>query len=340
MHTLDFKGQSRFAWMHAALAMLICLALIGGCSKSSPSASSSQTTASGAQTTDSDIESRFVVLSPAIGVMLRDIGFEDSIVGRHSYDTALSKSIPVVGSHVDIDYELLITLEPTDLFFERNSVGIPERAIALAKEHGWHIWTYELNTLDDIALAVDDLYLKLVGFQEKKTSDDNFLNIDIDPTAKFDIELPSARLAKSWSPIGRAAAGAGRVLILGSVDPPGAMGPGSFHAQLVGRLGVTSAIADGGMWQELDYEDIIGLAPDSILVFIPKAPGPSDLIGEPVEMTWEQIQAKVGGIASLPIPASEHQRIGVIEHPLGLMPSTSLGQVADEIAAAIRGWDE
>lgn len=268
--------------------------------------------------------------------MLRDLGFEDSIVGKHTYDTALSDSVAVVGSHIDVDYEMLITLSPSDLFFERNSVEIPQRVQDLAAEHDWQIWTYELNTLDDIATTIDDLYLKLVGFKEKQVNDDNFL--DFDPTAKFDVELPSARLASSWSPIGRAASEAGRTLILASVDPPGAMGPGSFHAQLIDRLGIEAAIVDGGMWQELDFEDIIDLAPDSILVFMPTSPSSDDLIGEPVAMIWAQIQAKIGGIASLPIPAVEHQRIAIIEHPLGLLPSSSLGQVADEITAAVRAW--
>ncbi len=321
---------------YSRILFLLALVLMVGCSKSPPDSASS----SSAKEKIEQSESRFVVFSPAIGVMLRDLGFEDSIVGKHAYDTALSDSIAVVGSHIDIDYEMLITLSPSDVFFERNSVAIPERVRALAAEHDWQIWTYELKTLDDIATTIDDLYLKLVGFNEKQVDDDNILDFDIDPTIKFDVELPSARLARSWSPIGRAASGAGRTLILASVDPPGAMGPGSFHAQLIGRLGIEEAIVDGGMWQELDFEDMIDLAPDSILVFMPSNPGSDDLIGEPEPRSWAQIQAKVGEIASLPIPAVENQRIAIIEHPLGLLPSSSLGQVADEIALAVRNWHE
>ncbi len=306
-----------------------------GCSKSPADASSPASTKAQIE----EAEARFVVFSPAIGVMLRDLGFEDSIVGKHTYDTALSDSIAVVGSHIDIDYEMLITLAPSDLFFERNTIEIPQRVRTLADENDWQIWSYELKTLDDIATTIDDLYLKLVGFKEKQVDDDNFLDFDIDPTAKFDVELPSARLASAWSPIGRAASNAGLMLILASVDPPGAMGPGSFHAQLIGRLGIEAAIVDGGMWQELDLEDIIDLAPDSILVFMPSKPSSDDLIGEPEPMTWEQIQAKVGKVSTLPIPAVEHQRIAIIEHPLGLLPSSSLGQVADEITTAVRAWD-
>jgi ABC-type Fe3+-hydroxamate transport system substrate-binding protein len=282
---------------------------------------------------------RMVVFSPAIGVMLQGLGFEDKIVGRHSYDTALSKTIPVVGSHIEIDYEILITVEPTDLFFEINTTEIPDRVSQLADEHEWQIWTYELKTLDDIAQGVDDLYLKLVGFPEPEPRTE-LLDFEVNPTSRFDIELPSARLARSWSPMGRSASNAGRMLILAGVDPPGAMGPGSFHAQMIERLGVKPALTTGGMWQELDLEDIISLNPDSIILFMPKTDDPADLIGEPVVMSQEEIFAKLGAISSLDISAVRKNQIAVVEHPLGLLPSTSLGQVADQVRAIIDSWNE
>jgi len=317
--------------------MLIALGvMLIGCSKSSPTPKPGDAI----EQTSETIESRFVVLSPAIAVMLRDLGFEDSIVAKHSYDSVLSDSIPAAGSHLDIDYELLIELEPTDVFFEKLATDLPERFRTLADEHDWRIWTYELKTLDDIATTIDDLYLKLVGFPDPVKTDDNLLNFEIDPTARFNIELPSARLARSWSPMGKVATNAGRILILAGVDPPGAMGPGSFHAQLIERLGITPAIEEGGMWQELDFEDIIELAPDSILIFTPKQPDANDLVGEPEIMNWDEIVTKVGKLATLPIPAAASHRIAIIEHPLGLLPSSSLGQVADEIAAAVRRWDQ
>jgi len=318
-----------------AISLIAAVALTS-CTKAPATPPVSNT--EGASQTQSASESRFAVFSPALGEMLQGLGFEDSIVGKHSFDLALSDSIPVMGSHIEIDYELLITLEPTDLFFEQNTTEIPERVRTLASANGWQIWTYRLNTLDDIAGAVDDLYLKLVGFPEKTIDDTNFMNPDLDPTSRFEIELPSARLARAWSPIGRDAAGARRVLLLASVDPPGAMGPGSFHAQLLDRLGITPAIDDGAQWQELDYEDIIALAPDSIIVFMPRALDADDLIGEPIPMDWATISAKLGGIARLPIPAAENHQIAIIDDPLGLLPSTSLARVADEIRAAIEGW--
>ena len=319
--------------------MLSILSMFMGCNRS-PTNNQQSTNAKTESTQSDQVEARRIaVFSPAIGVMLRDLGFEDSIVGRHAYDNALSTSIPVIGSHLDIDYELLITLEPTDMFFERNTIAIPDRLTELATEHSWTIWTYQLSTLDDIATTMDDLYLKLVGFPDQLIDTKDPFDLPIDPSARLDIELPSARLAQSWSPMGRSALSAGRMLVLAGVDPIGAMGPGSFHAQLIERMGISPAIVDGGMWQELDYEDLIKLAPDSIVVLNPKTPNSLDQIGEPEKMSWDQIRAKVGAIADLPIPASINHRIAIIEHPLGLLPSSSLSQIADELAIIVHEWD-
>lgn len=281
-------------------------------------------------------EPRIAVFSPAIGIMLRDLGYEDQIVGRHSFDTALSQSIPVVGSHIEIDDEMLIGTEPTILIFERNSIAIPERITALADERGWAIWTYRLESLDDIANTLDDLYLKLVGFPEDANSDGDPLTFETDPAKRFDVDLPSARLARAWSPVGRDAELAGRTLLLAGTDPAGALGPGSFHAQLAERMGIANALTTGGMWQELDLEDLIELAPDSILIFDPRDDQPA--IGAPEPMGWDEIEAALGPIASLPIPAVESRRVGVITHPQALLPSSTLAQVADEIRDTLAQW--
>lgn len=283
---------------------------------------------------------RLAVFSPALGVMLQGLGYEDQIVGRHAYDTALSESIPVVGSHIEIDYELLLGLHPTHLIFEETAFAIPDRLREMVAAQHWKIWTYRLQTLDDIAAAVDDLYLKLHGPPRPDIGDDP-LHPNPDPMHAFEAELPSARLARAWSPVEPALArSAGRVLLLAGVDPVGAMGPGSFHAQMIQRMGLTGAITDGGMWQELDYEDLIELAPDSIIVLLPRARSKAPAIGKPEPLTWEQIRARVGAIADLPIPAARDHKIAIIDDPLALLPSTSLATVGDEIRKTLAQWRE
>ena len=314
------------------LASLVLIMLLA-CSKSADSANPSA--AEQASEPDSP---RFAVFSPAIGIMLRDLGFEDDIVGRHSYDNALSTSIPVVGSHIDIDDEMLISADPNILIFEENTIAIPDRIRMLAEDRGWAVWTYKLESLDDIATTMDDLYLKLVGFPADANADGDPTTFDINPTERFDVELPSARLVRSWAPMGDGAAVAGRTLLLAGTDPAGALGPGSFHAQMIQRMGITPALVEGGMWQELDLEDIITLAPDSILIFSPQEETQS--VGEPRPMTWPQIEQTLGPIATLDLPAVRARRVGVITHPQGLLPSSTLGQVADEIRKTLAAWRE
>jgi ABC-type Fe3+-hydroxamate transport system substrate-binding protein len=314
------------------LALLVLIALIA-CSKSADTADPSAAD----QTSEPD-SPRFAVFSPAIGIMLRDLGFEDDIVGRHSYDNALSESIPVVGSHIDIDDEMLITADPSILIFEENTIAIPDRIRTLAEDRGWAIWTYTLESLDDIATTMDDLYLKLVGFPADANADGDPTTFDVNPTTRFDVELPSARLVRSWAPMGDDATVAGRTLLLAGTDPAGALGPDSFHAQMIQRMGITPALVDGGMWQELDLEDIITLAPDSIIIFSPQDSTQS--VGEPAPMTWSQIEQALGPVAALDLPAIRTRRVGVITHPQGLLPSSTLGQVADEIRRTLATWRE
>ncbi|MHA7814326.1 MAG: substrate-binding domain-containing protein [Phycisphaerales bacterium] len=320
--------------MRTFLSILSALLLLtlSACSRD---ASSSPQTANQSRQSE---EPTFAVFSPAIGVMLRDLGFEDDIVGRHSFDSALSESIPVVGTHIEIDDEMLITLDPSILIFEENSIAIPERIREMAESRGWSIWTYQLRSLDDVAQTMDDLYLKLVGFPSDANSDGDPTTFEVDPTKRFHVELPSARLARSWAPMGPDAQIAGRTLLLAGTDPAGALGLGSFHAQMIERMGIIPALQDGGMWQELDLEDLITLAPDSILIFSPQ--NDTQAIGEPEPMGWDEIEETLGPIASLDLPALRTRRVGVITHPQGLLPSSTLSQVADEIRETLAHWRE
>jgi ABC-type Fe3+-hydroxamate transport system substrate-binding protein len=283
-----------------------------------------------ATASDLPAPTRIVVLSPALGVILQDLGLEDDIVGKHAWDMALAESILAVGTHDDPDLESILRLEPTHIIVQDMEAKVPESLRRLAAEHGWQVWGFPLLTLDDIALCTDELHLRLVGEPEPDPT-------SIDPTERLARERPSARLADAWSDRGPPAKSAGRVLLLAGVDPAGAMGPGSFHHQLIERLGAAPAITNGGPWQELDHEDILRLAPDAIILFRPRA-ADSSAVGAPTEMSADQILQALGGIAALDIPAVRERRLGVVDHPLGLIPATSLADVADEIAALFAAW--
>ncbi len=275
---------------------------------------------------------RIVVLSPALGVILRDLGMEDDIVGKHAWDMALAGSIPAVGTHDDPDLESILRLRPSHLVVQEMEARVPESLRRMAAEQGWTLWSFPLLTLDDIATSADDLHMRLVGEPARDPT-------TIDPTEHLARERPSARLADAWSDRGAPARAAGRVLLLAGVDPAGAMGPGSFHHQLIERLGAAPALSTGGPWQELDHEDILRLAPDAILLFRP-APTDPNPVGLRARPTRAEALAALGGIAGLDIPAVREGRVAIIDHPLGLLPASSLAEVADEIAQAFEHWPD
>ncbi len=275
---------------------------------------------------------RIVVLAPALGVILLDLGLEDRIVGKHAWDMALGVSIPAVGTHDDPDLESILRLNPTHVIVQDMEARIPESLRRMAAEQGWQLWGFPLLTLDDIAVTTDELYLRLIGEPEPDPT-------AIDPTERLGRERPSARMADAWSDRGAPARAAGRVLLLAGVDPAGAMGPGSFHHQLIERLGATPAITSGGPWQVLDHEDILRLAPDAIVLFRP-APMDHHAVGERIRPTAAEALAALRGIGSLDIPAVRSGRVAIIDHPLGLLPASSLAEVGEEIAGLFEAWAE
>jgi ABC-type hemin transport system substrate-binding protein len=260
-------------------------------------------------------EVRLIALSPALAVIIRDLGRADLVVGRHTWDMGLNASIPTVGTHDDPDLETMLRLRPTHIIVQEMQTRVPQSLRRMAEQQNWTIWSYPLLTLDDITAAVDGLHDAMNDATNSPTTDS-----------------PAARLTTAWAPHAEAPK-AGRVLILAGVDPAGAMGPGSFHHQLIERLGARPALTDGGPWQELDHEDILRLAPDSILLFRPGVDVP-DGADPAVALT------ALGGIADLDIPGVRHGRVAIINHPLGLLPASSLGEVADQIRAAFEAWAE
>lgn len=283
-------------------------------------------------TPDARASMRIITLAPALGVMCQDLGLGGQIVGRHAWDMALDPAIPTVGTHDDPDLEAILRLNPTHILVQDMEARVPESLTRLAADQGWQVWSFPLLALDDIAEALDEIDRRVHPDAKPEPS---ILNLgDFDPTDRLAAERPSARLADAWSDRGEAADAAGRVLLLASTDPPGAMGPGSFHHQLLERLGATPALTTGGPWQELDHEDLIRLAPDAILVFRPRGRG------EPAGVwTPDAVRAAVGGLASLDLPAVRTGRIAVIDHPLGLLPASSLSEVAMEVGLVFERWE-
>ena len=258
-----------------------------------------------------DAGPRLVVLSPALAVILRDVGAESLMVGRHDFDQVFT-DLPACGHQGGIDYERLLTLGPTHILIEWGDRSLPPRLVSLAKANGWVIERYEIRTLDDILTAADALEAEF---------------------GPEDITEPiSVSLEKAWARSEVPLGGVGRVLLLAATGPPGALGPGSFHYEILERLGATPAMTKGGPWVELDSEDIIALSPDAIVLVVPRPDGRG------VWAVGADAVAKLGGIGSLDIPAVGRGRVAVLDGVSYLTPSTAMGDFARDLREVLEGW--
>ena len=281
---------------------------------------------------------RFVTLSPALGLMLQDLGIEDRVVGAHDWDHALGRSIPRVGSLDGIDYEALLLANPTHVLIELSAdAALPARLASLSRQHGWVVRRVgSLDTLDDVGETMDDLYLSYVSPPEAgATSTIGFS----DPAARFDKTMPSEAFARAISDRGPSVRGAGRVLLLGALGPPQAIGPGSFHHQVLTRLGGQNAIDSGGMWQELDTEDVVRLKPDAIVLVLPRDVTDDDRFVEPPEASDAELIRRLGIVGTQDIPAITTRRVALIDHPLAHVPAgSSMRAFADELGSILERW--
>ncbi len=267
-----------------------------------------------------------VALSPAVAIIVQRLGRESLIVGRHAYDLSLPKTIAVAGDQAGIDYESLVALQPTLVLTQWGSRSLPERLVTLSHEKGWTLYDAPLLALDDIPAATAHIDRLLSLAERGETAS---------PAGRALVE----QMRAAWSPRGDFSR-AGRVLLLASVNPPAALGPGSFHHQILERIGGTPAITTGSAYIELDREDLRALNPDAIVLIRPIAGTPASP-GTPATSTDARTQGEaLASIADLPIAAIQRARIHVVTDPLALTPSPSMIEFADELARVLAAWSK
>ncbi|MBX3088301.1 MAG: hypothetical protein KF742_07400 [Cryobacterium sp.] len=335
----------RFARFRFALLLALPLALslafgsLASCDrKPSAPASSSAPAPSASAALAVAPELRIVALSPALAIILKDLGYEDQIVGRHAYDVALDPAIPTCGELGAIDYESLVKARPTHIFIQWGSQELPTRLTDLAKSNKWIVHNFNPLTLDEIEHAAREMDQIIFNFATKDFESDDPAAPDqsgrpehLKPAMPFEEAM---RLA--WSDRGPLMKAAGRILLVSGTKPIGALGPGSFHFQLLQRLGATPVPTTGGPWITLDLEDLNKLAPDAIILFAPRPPrSPA-----PAPATPEQLIALFGRAGELNIPAFKNKHVALIDDPYCLTPSTAMIPIADQIADIVSGWGQ
>ncbi|MGQ0628535.1 MAG: ABC transporter substrate-binding protein [Phycisphaerales bacterium] len=257
---------------------------------------------------------RVVVLSPAIATIMRDLGAADMMVGRHGFDAWSDATIPVCGDQLGPDLEAIERVDPTHVLVQPAGGLIPTALSHRAAARGYDVRSLSILTLDDIREAVRTLG-ELTGRRER--------------AAELD-----AACALAWPVNGHAgvpgAAGGGRVLLLHTIDPPAAFGPGSFHYQVLERIGATPAILEGRPYITLDAEAIVRLAPEVIVLVQPREPGTPA-----AEPSPSSVIARLGGLAKLDLPALRTQRLALIDDPEAALPGTNMLRFTELLREAI-----
>lgn len=258
---------------------------------------------------------RLAVLSPALGVVIRDIGAADLAVARHGWDVALDAALPVAGDQTGLDYEVLLQAQPTHILLEWPGEP-PDRLMRIASDRGWNVLNYQMLSLEETLATADDLH-------------DRFAPEPEGPP-------PSEQMRKALRPRPGGYPTSGRVLLLAPGVAPAALGPGSFHHEILVRLGAQPAITEGAPWIRVDAEDLLDIAPDSIVLVEPRQRG---VPPPPGSRSWEHLAARLGRAASLPLPAIEHRRIALMDEPEDLTPSTAMIDWAKRLREILEEWE-
>ncbi len=242
------------------------------------------------------------MLSPALGVILRDIGGSGFAVARHGFDVALDRSLPVAGDQSGVDYETLLRVRPTHIMLEWGARELPPKLLSLANQHGWVVRSLPMLTLEEIRTAT----AALGGVTGRK----------------LEAERMVARMDGAWTAIEGVPERAGRVLTLYSVRPLGAAGPGSFHVQILEALGARTVPEAGSPYIALDGEDLRRLDPDTIVLLAPGAAA-------------ERIGDLLAPLRALQLRAVVQDRVIVDRHLENQLPSTAMVGLAERLREAM-----
>ncbi len=274
---------------------------------------------------------RIAAISPALAITLRDLGLADKIVARHAWDMVLDLKIPIVGDQATLDYEALLDARPTHVLLEWGVRPVPDRMTSLAADNNWRVKSWSLLSYEQLRASFNEIATFIAHGQPAK--DGLALAARAaELTTRFDN-------ACAQRP---AASRAGTVLLLHSVSPLAALGPGSFHHDILSRLGGRPALTSGNAFVQMHMEDLVRTAPESIVIVEPRdprgapRPNPRPIGLDPAD--WPAIESKLGAIARLNIPAVNNRRVAIIDDPYALTPSSAMIGFATELAGILDRW--
>lgn len=290
--------------------LILVLPLLASCGRSTPPPASPGTL-------------RIAALSPAVAIIVRDLGHEREIVARHAFDMVLTPAIPVAGDQADLNYEALLSVAPTHVITQWGSRQLPDHLTSLASEYGWKLHETTLLTVADLRREVRDIDAALNPNASEPSRECAALLRRLDEVLRPRDSAPRA----------------GRVLLLAGIDPPGALGPGSWHHEVLVSIGAAPAFDEGSPWITLDHERLTTLAPDAIVLLKPRTPGtPPPRGGVEAPLVGADVSGHLGRLGLLDLPAIRNSRLAMIDDPLALTPGTNLIALAEQLGAVLDAW--
>ena len=293
-----------------ALGLILTLALVLGCGEE-PSIEQP------VQSAEAHDTPRLVTLAPALSQMLMDLGLADAIVGVAEYDAAAPAGLPIVGTYTAVNTESLLSARPTHVLMMAGPGGPPASVRQLAADGLFelHSFPFPLSIQDIGRVLYDEVRADDAGSSLGEALGAPQVAMQLKMRLMRQLAAIHALTAKQEQPT---------VLMVIGTGPIMASGPGTVHDELLGFAGGLNAAADATVTApEYDRELLLALSPQVVLFLQPDAPELTD--GDP----------RLASFAGLPIPAIESGRVHVLNDPLVLLPSTSVGQVCAEMAKAI-----
>ena len=181
---------------------------------------------------------RIVSMSPGITQILVDLDLEENIVGRSPFCNGIDESVPVVGDYHDVDFERLLSLNPTVVLVQETQAPKNVHLKELSEDDTFILHYWPLDSIDDIK----QVYNKASDIFTESPRE-FILNVDQAPASE-------------------------RVLIVtrGSDVSAGlCFGSDTYLDDVIKSMGLENAFDREG-WAMLSLEDVAKLNPDRILV--------------------------------------------------------------------------
>lgn len=256
---------------------------------------------------------RIVSFSPALTQMLIDLGLAGHIVGVGAYDPVAPEAAQVVGHLYHVDYEKLLSLRPTHVFYQRTKQPLPQRLADLAAGHDWQLHGYAIESIADVLHALGGI-AEVPGVNRAERARQLAAEIehDLQHLAKLTADHPRPRT----------------LLIVGT-NPITGVGPGTFLNEILEAAGGRNVLHDAAaLYPVLDRERLLSLNPQVVVLIAPQ-PGRAAASGGGRERTIEEAKARLN------LPQSLDARVVVIDDPTALLPSTTLTRIARQLAAQL-----